>query len=491
MRTEGAEVTGQELELRLVGALLVRGDLLYDLPAAFGPDVLRNVAMRDAYAGIERLGRAKKLGRGPVDLELLVAEGGLTDGVRALLHTAELSADSLVTRGSTVRDYAQALLDRHRRVKTKQLLVDAVEALEKGAAVDDVAAGVTANLLDTGRGEQPEVISYRDAALETLDVIERTKKGEARPLRTGFERIDRILRIRPGNFVIIAARSKVGKTTIARQIADNVAMRRQHVLMHSLEMSVPEVVTLDLSREASVNSTEFFDERPWPSDTWARVQKAADRRAPGGSAGYLHANHYYPALGAILRISEKLHRRLLAEDEGGLVLVVVDYLNLVQLELGKTATREQVVATISRSLQAFAIRTGVPVLALAQINREGAKLGERPWRPPRRKAKSKARTDQMAVPGVMTVTPPPEEPETPPEDEPQPPPQIHHLRESGALEQDANAVCILHHPFDHAMNEEKRERGPFSFIVAAQRLGPKGMVRLYAEREFSRFSETD
>jgi replicative DNA helicase len=86
---------------------------------------------------------------------------------------------------------------------------------------------------------------------------------------------------------------------------------------------------------------------------------------------------------------------------------------------------------------------------------------------------------------------PPEEPETPPEDEPTPPPQLHDLRESGALEQDANAVCFIHHPFDLATNPEKREHGPFSFIIAAQRLGPKGTVKLYADRKYSRFAEVD
>lgn len=481
MRLANVETTVAELEHRIVGAILARGDALYDLPAGFSSSLVQNSQLRAALLGIEKLSRAKRLPAGPVDHGLLIAEGGLSDAARSVLVTAEHMADDLVTRGSKIRDYAQALLERHRRQKTKAMLASAVDAMDGGASTEDIVASVTAQLLDIDHPEQPEVISYEEAALQTIDAVEAIKQGNSKRLTTGFDRIDRILRIRPGNLVIVGARSKVGKTTFARQLADTVALQRQHVAFHSLEMSVPEVVALDLSRELSIDSTEFFDDvNNWTPDHWEGIQHAVARRVPEGTHGYLHANHYHHSLGAILRISEKLHRK------HGLSLVVVDYIQLVQLDLGKNANREQVVATISRALKAFAQRTGVPVLALAQLNRESAKRGERPWRPTRKKAKSKQ--DPMALPGVEA---PPPELEPPPEDEPAPPPQLHDLRESGALEQDANAVCFIHHPFDLALNPEKREHGPFSFIIAAQRLGPKGVVKLYADRRFSRFEEID
>jgi replicative DNA helicase len=482
MRLTNVEVTAFELEMRVVGAVLARSDALYDLPAGFSSSILQHGTLRAALTGIERLSRTKKLPAGPIDHAQLIADTGLSDDARQVLLTAEHSVDDLATRGSTVRDHAQALLDRHRRAKTRAMLTRAVEALDGGAATDDIVAGVTATLLDIDHPDQPEVVSYEEAALQTIDAVEAIKQGNSKRLTTGFDRIDRILRIRPGNLVIVGARSKVGKTTFARQLADTVALQRKHVAFHSLEMSVPEVVALDLSRELSIDSTEFFDDvNNWTPEHWEGIQHAVSRRVPEGTHGYLHANHYHHGLGAILRISEKLHRK------HGLSLVVVDYIQLVQLELGKNATREQVVATISRALKSFAQRTGVPVLALAQLNRESAKRGEKPWRPARKKAKPKA--DPMALPGV--TPPPPPEPETPPEDEPMPPPQLHDLRESGALEQDANAVCFIHHPFDLALNPEKREHGPFNFIIAAQRLGPKGVVKLYADRKYSRFEEID
>ena len=494
MKTAGTELSAYELEQRIVGAILNRGDAVYDLPAGFSATVLQDHVMRRAFDGIERLARAKKLPSGPVDRTLLAAESGLTDGERELLVVAELNADSVSFRfqGFTIRDDARALLDRHRRVKTKAMLVGAIEALESGAAVEDIAAGVTANLLDVEQHERPEVISYRDAATETLEVMEGVKRGKSPVLRTGFTRIDKVLRIRPGNLIVVGARSKVGKTTWARQVADTVALRGEHVLFHSLEMSVPEVLTLDASRELSIDSTEFFDERPWSNDQWGEVMGAFAKRSPEGTNGFLHANHYHHSLGAILRITEKTHRKLLAQNGRGLVLVVVDYLQLVELQLGKNANREQVVATIARSLKNLAMRLQVPIIALAQLNRDAAKRGEMIRRPHRKPKAKPKRIDPMApLPGVEPPPQEPEQPETPPEDEPSPPPQLHDLRESGALEQDANAVCFIHHPFDLSTNEIKREHGPFSFIIAAQRLGPKGTIKLYAERNYSRFNEVD
>lgn len=482
MRIANVETTVSELEHRIVGAILVRSDALYDLPAGFNSSLVQHGQLRAALIGIERLSRAKRLPPGPVDHGLLIAEGGLSDAARSVLVTAEHMADDLVTRGSKVRDYAQALLERHRRQKTRSMLASAVEAMDGGASTEDIVATVTAQLLDIDHPEQPEVVSYQEAALQTIDAVEAIQTGASKRLTTGFDHIDRILRIRPGNLVVVGARSKVGKTTFARQVADTIALRRQHVAFHSLEMSVPEVVALDISRELSIDSTAFFDDGyRFSGEEWDAINRTVARRVPDGTTGYLHANHYHHSLGAILRISEKLHRK------HKLSLVVVDYIQLVQLDLGKNANREQVVATISRALKAFAQRTGVPVLALAQLNRDAAKRGEKPWRPSRKKKQKKA--DPMALPGITPPPSPPEEPETPPEDEPTPPPQLHDLRESGALEQDANAVCFIHHPFDLATNPELREHGPFSFIIAAQRLGPKGTVKLYADRKFSRFEE--
>jgi replicative DNA helicase len=486
VKLNGTDVTAFQLEMSLVGAILARGDAIWDLPAGFTSGILDNAELRQALVGIERLARAKKLPSGPVDRNLVIAEGGLSDGARALLQSAEWAGEDVALHGSGVKDYATALLDRHRRAKTRVALVSALEQLDAGAATDTVVGGLTTQLIDVEHHDKPEVISYREAAWETLDTVGGVKEGRVKRLRTCFPEIDRILRIRPGNLIIVGARSKVGKTTFARQVADAVAMQRKHVLFHSLEMSVAEVVVLDVSRELSIDSTEFFEDgHNFSGEQWNAIQGALDRRVPDGTSGFLHANHYHHSLGAILRISERMHRK------HGLALVVVDYLQLVQLELGRHATREQVVATISRALKAFAQRTGVPVLALAQLNRDAAKRGEKPWRPPRRKKAKGPKQDPMALPGVEPPPAPPEEPETPPEDEPSPPPQLHDLRESGALEQDANAVCFIHHPYDLAINPEKREHGPFSFIVAAQRLGPKGTVKLWADRKYSRFQEVD
>jgi replicative DNA helicase len=211
----------------------------------------------------------------------------------------------------------------------------------------------------------------------------------------------------------------------------------------------------------------FFDhEQGFTEGEWAGISATMEKLCPPEQVdGFIHANHYHHSLGAICRITEKLHRK------HTLSLVVVDYLQLVQCDLGKSATRENVVSTISRTLKLLAQRLGVPVLALSQLNRESAKRGD-----PKAKPKVR-RIDPMAIDNKPEPTPR------------APPPQLHDLRESGAIEQDANAVVFLHHPLSESGISWERDHGPFELIVAAQRLGPTGSVSLHAERHYSRFKE--
>lgn len=490
MKANGTARTTLELEARVVGAILRDSDAIHELPAGFTAETL-SPDWRGIFATLDQLSRAKKLHGGRVDHDLIITEGQFTDAIRTSLTWAEQAAADVLLRKTTIRDHAAALLDRQRRALLIEDLRRAAIEIEQGGPLVDISAEVVSKLLDIDSPDRPEVISYKDAAIEAVDVVERIQKGKDSVLRTGFPRLDSILRIRPGNLIVLASRSKVGKTTFGRQIADGVALRKQHVLMHSFEMNVAEMVALDLSSDASLDSTAFFDEQEFTSDEWDAIMRALEKRTPDGGDGYLHANHHYPSLGAICRISEKMHRK------HRLALIVVDYLQLTELDLGRGASREVVVSTISRTLKRLAERLGVPVLALAQLNREAAREGM--VRSRKKKAEPKKKIDPMK-PQLHLAGAEPEAEEKEPAinweapDAPSdraPPPQLHHLRESGAIEQDANAVVFLHHPYAETGNAWQRKHGPFELIIAAQRLGPTGSVRLFGERHFSRFREYD
>jgi replicative DNA helicase len=458
--------TQLQIEGRVLGAILAKGDALYELPAGFVPQAFSRDTFRRAFEAMERLGKAKRLPVGPVDVTWLVAEAGLPDGARIELETAEAEADSLVNR-ARLADNAGALLDRYRRASLTTLLGKAADALRGDAPTEEITGKLVARLLDLDQGEKAETVSFREAALSFVDAIEAHKGKKGSVLKSGFADLDSMLKIRKGNLIVLAARPGVGKTTLALNVADNVALAGGKVLAHSLEMADAELVTLALSRAAKIDSQEFFEEEGWPAEKWERISTALNDRIGNGD-GNLHINDSHHSLGAICRITEKMHRK------HGLSLVIVDYLQLIQCDLGKNATRENQVSTISRTLKLMAQRLQIPVLALSQLNRDPEKRGQ---------------TSAQPVCFRCGVTKGKHRPDDRHPFEPQPlaPPKLHDLRESGAIEQDANAVMFLHNPQAEHPDPNVRALGPYELVIAKQRLGKKGKVRLVADLKHSQF----
>jgi replicative DNA helicase len=439
-----------EIEARLVGSLLARGDSYYELPVKFTSAAIRNATLREAFEAIARRAKTSALPAGPLDKSILASEAGLTDEGRKALILAETQSDYIQ---EPIQRYAERLMEQYRRASLRRELANAQEALKSGELpMDDVIGRITANLLDLDSADRPEMVSFRDAAMRWTDAVEAAKTGKAQRIRTGFADLDRLLYLGPGRVVILAARAKVGKTTLALQIAGNVAAAGGRVAVHSLEMGDADLVSLTISRTAGIDSMRFMDEQGLTEEEWLRVTMAVDAQV-GGGEGNLWFNDYYHSLGAICRITEKEHRR------SPLALVVVDYLQLVQCNLGKGFNREQVVATITRTFKLLAMRLGVPILLLSQVNRESDK----------RNVAASKKTNQEVETVVLAA------------------PKLHELRESGAIEQDANAVLILHNPYAESSLEEQRQSGPFELIVAAQRMGPKGVVRLLGDLPRSQF----
>lgn len=447
MRTEA--FVPAELEAGVIGALLLSPDRRHDLPVGFKADHLTGIHRR-LFDALERIAaRGSVIGEESATT-LLAAEARLSD--KELASVATLIA---LSAGAALPSYAAQLMERRRREQLRASATATLEALAKGEETDAVASAALTRILDLDQGEKQEITSLKEASSQFMDDIEAIKSGKAPRIRTGFPDVDRLLYIRPKNLVVLAARPGDGKTTFGLQVAANVARGKRHVLVFSLEMSATELVAVNLSREARMDSRRFFDEDS-PID-WSAVLNAADALIQG-TDGFLHIADEHFRLGEILRIGEKYHRRL------GLSLLVVDYLQLVEVEVGKGASREQAVSAVSRGLKRFAMQTGVPVLALAQLNREVEKRNVPP------KAR-RGRRDEGPPPFI-----------------PAPPPKLSDLRESGAIEQDANAVVFLHNPFKESPVADQRQHGPYDLIVAKQRMGPKSVsARLYADFERSAF----
>jgi replicative DNA helicase len=255
-------------------------------------------------------------------------------------------------------------------------------------------------------------------------------------LPSGFRDFDQITAgLQPSDLIIVAARPGMGKTAFALNIARNVGMRmrdpRQAVAVFSLEMSKEQLALRMLCAEARIDSSRlrrgYLDKQEW-----GRLVNAANDLSD--VPVFIDDS---PGLSA-LDIRAKA-RRLQAEH--GLSLIIVDYLQLLRGR-GRVENRQQEISEISRSLKALAKELKVPVVALSQLSRAVEQRGDRM-------------------------------------------PQLADLRESGAIEQDADLIVFIYR--DEVYNKETKDKGIAKIIVGKQRNGPTGDVDLAFLKEYARF----
>lgn len=263
-------------------------------------------------------------------------------------------------------------------------------------------------------------------------------RGEMIGIPTGFANIDALLTgLQRSDLVILAARPSVGKTALALSIAHNAAKRwKQRVAFFSLEMSSEQVVQRLLASETGINS-QRLRKGEIADDEWARFMKVSSDLAET-----LFFIDDTPSISA-LELRTKA-RRLHAEY--GVDLIVVDYLQLMRGDF-RSENRVQEIASISRALKALARELNVPVLALSQLSRG-----------------IESRTDKI--------------------------PRLSDLRESGALEQDADVVMFIYrHDPQGAVSPEQANLA--QIIIAKHRNGPVGKVELFFQTELARFHDAE
>jgi replicative DNA helicase len=284
-----------------------------------------------------------------------------------------------------------------------------------------------------------ELVPIRQVLSAYYDRIEylTRHRGEMIGVPTGFTDLDRLLGgLQRSDMVILAARPSVGKTSLALSVAHHAAQRfHQRVAFFSLEMSSEQVVQRLISAETGINS-QRLRRGEIAQDEWGRFMKAASDL----SESYFYIDDT-PGISA-LELRTKA-RRLHAEV--GVDLLVVDYLQLMRGDF-RSENRVQEISSISRALKALARELNVPVLALSQLSRG-----------------VEARTDKRPI--------------------------LSDLRESGALEQDADVVMFIYR--DELYNENTERKNIADIIVAKHRNGPTGTVALFFKKELAQFLEAE
>ncbi len=307
-----------------------------------------------------------------------------------------------------------------------------------GADVDEVLDAAEHAIFDISEHKiRPSFFAIKDIIKSSFKTIEKLYESKEliTGVPTGFEKLDEYTSgLQRSDLIIIAGRPSMGKTAFALNIAQYAALEAgTPAAVFSLEMSKEQLAMRMLASTAKVDSQRirkgFLGETDWPKLTMA--------------AGSLSEAPIFiddtPAI-TVLEMKAKA-RRLKAEF--GLGLVIVDYLQLMRSGGGRES-REQEISEISRSLKALAKELSVPVIALSQLNR-----------------KVEDRTNRR--------------------------PQMADLRESGAIEQDADVIAFIYRDEVYNKSEDNPEKGIAEVIIAKQRNGPTGTVKLAFLEKFTSF----
>lgn len=347
---------------------------------------------------------------------------------------------NIVPTASNVRYHSKIVREK---AALRNLINTATEIVSQGYEnrqdVDDLLDQAERMIFEISEKRiKPSFISIKEIVKDTFEMIERLyeKKELITGLPTGFMDLDeKTSGLQQGDLIVVAGRPSMGKTALCLNIAQHVGIEKgETVAIYSLEMSSRQLLLRMLCSEAEVDSHKlrsgYLGEADWPKLTTA--------------AGKLTEAPIFIDDSPVLTALEMRAKARRLKAEHGLSLIIVDYLQLMRGR-GRFERREQEISEISRSLKALAKELSVPVIALSQLNRS-----------------------------VEQRNPPK--------------PQLADLRESGAIEQDADVILFLYR--DELYNPDREDnKGKVEINIGKQRNGPTGIVNLSFLSRYTKFKD--
>jgi replicative DNA helicase len=423
-----------DAERSVLGAMLLDRNALLEAMELLTPDDFYRPAHAKIFDAIAALFSRNE----PVD-EITVSSELKTQGnLDGIGGTATLNAlTEAVPTAANAKHYARIVKNR---ALTRRLIQAATaiagSGFEAGAEIDVLLDEAESKIFEITRAREHKTFTVlKDAVKDAFKKIEKLyeRKEAITGISTGFVDLDRLTSgFQPSELIIVAGRPSMGKTAFALNAALNAAIRHTTpVAVFSLEMSKEALVMRMLCSEARIDAHRlrggFLKDSDWP-----KLARAAGQLAD--------APLYIDDSGALSILEMRAKARRL-QAEKGLGMVVVDYLQLMH---GRAAAegREREISEISRGLKALAKELSVPVIALSQLNRS-----------------LEQRTDKR--------------------------PMLSDLRESGAIEQDADVICFVYR--DEYYNPQSDAKGLAEIIIGKQRNGPTDTVQLKFFKEFTRF----
>ena len=426
-----------EAERSVLGAILVHNDAFNTAAQVIdGRDFYRDAHRRifDRMVALSERGEAIDF----ITLKEELSRGGHLEEVGGPAYVASL-VDG-VPRATNVEYYARIVKEkatlRNLIYAANKILTNAYEADQESDLILDEAESsifaVADDRLKAGFVPMRELVNDSFPKIEQLFEHKRLVTG----VPTGFVDLDEMTRgLQPGDLVIIAARPSMGKTSLVLNIAQHVAVQTDYTVgFFSLEMSKESLFIRLLTSEAQIDSHRLMSGHIADRD-YSRISHALER---------LSSMRLFIDDTANIGVLEMRAKSRRLQAEHGLSLIVVDYIQLMSAR-GRYENRTLELASISRSLKGLAKELNVPIVVLSQLSRA-----------------PESRSDHR--------------------------PQLSDLRESGALEQDADVVVLIYRDDAYNRDPNNPDAGTAELIVAKQRNGPTGIVRLAFLREQTRFA---
>jgi replicative DNA helicase len=352
------------------------------------------------------------------------------DAIREIMEIVPTSAN--------VRHYAEIVYEKsilRKLIKITEGITN--ECFQGKGALNDILADTEKKIFGLLQNQQSgDMESIKSIVMRTIDSIEAVakNKGSVTGVETGFYDLDAMTAgFQKSDLIIVAARPSMGKTAFVLNIAEYAAVKHDTaVAIFSLEMSKDQLVKRILAMNSRVDSQDIRTGNLEDED-WAKLVESA---ATISRSKLLIDDT--PGI-SVMELRSKCRKMKLEHNIG---MIIIDYLQLMSGSKNNGESQQQVISDISRSLKAIAREINVPVIALSQLSRAVEQ------RPDKR-------------------------------------PMLSDLRESGAIEQDADVVMFIYR--DDYYNKDSEEKGISEIIIGKQRNGPTGTVKLLWENKLTKF----
>ena len=429
-------------EQSVLGAVFIAPDTIISLADELTPDDFYKPANKIVFKTMLLL-----LEKGePIDATTMVSaltNQGDISTIGGMNYVVELVNSTPTSKN--VEHYAKLVKEKATLRKMIADLSDSLSSAYKGdVPIDDIIAKTEKSMLDisnqnTGTGFR-NVADILDTHMQMVETRSQTD-GVVTGLSTGFVGLDKITTgLHEDNLIILAARPAMGKTALALNIAQYIAVKeKKPVAIFSLEMGAESLIERMLAAEGMVEGYHLKTGN-LSVEEWSRLVHAQ---------GNLYDAPIFVDDTAGIRISEiRSKARKLAQEMGGLGVIIIDYLQLITGSKGEN--RQQVVSEISRELKILAKDLKVPVIALSQLSRA-----------------VEQRQDKR--------------------------PMLADLRESGSIEQDADIVAFLYRDayYQKEQADSQEVNNVTELILEKNRHGSLGTVKLYFHKEYTKFSSVE